>query len=272
MTIKEYIDTGILFPFYDATQPKSTPQILQTDTMQEEIKSGMMLLYGNYDLRELYVNDVTLIPPMCNNIYTLYHYKYDGLLKSEEFDYEPLENYRMTETGKEENSGTDKTTLNKGKQTDADTDKTTLNKGKQSDTDTIGSRSDKVENGAQKSESIDSVAPYETSTFRNKDKNVTSVDAYTQTATQGEQKNTHSAGERTDTTNTERTHEDGERTDTTSLEHGHNVEHELTRYGNIGITTSQQMLLSEREVRDFSTIKIICSDLAHYLCVGVYAD
>lgn len=42
-------------------------------------------------------------------------------------------------------------------------------------------------------------------------------------------------------------------------------------HGNVGVTTSQQMLQSTREVAMFNLTKIIATDIVNMLCVGVYA-
>lgn len=41
-------------------------------------------------------------------------------------------------------------------------------------------------------------------------------------------------------------------------------------HGNIGVTTTQEMLLSARKVAQFNITEIIACDIANYLCVGVY--
>ena len=43
----------------------------------------------------------------------------------------------------------------------------------------------------------------------------------------------------------------------------------LTRSGNIGVTTSQQMIESEREVANFSFLKILTEDLVNCFTLGV---
>lgn len=46
---------------------------------------------------------------------------------------------------------------------------------------------------------------------------------------------------------------------------------ELTRHGNIGVTTSQQMLQSEIELREhFNFYNIVLNDIAKLLCLNVY--
>lgn len=42
-------------------------------------------------------------------------------------------------------------------------------------------------------------------------------------------------------------------------------------HGNIGVTTTQQMLQSTREVAMFNLTKVIATDIVNMLCVGVYA-
>ena len=93
--------------------------------------------------------------------------------------------------------------------------------------------------------------------YKPKTKTETSIDSYSDNITNGEQNNLYTEGAREDRSNTVY----GKKTDTN-----------LTRKGNIGVTTSQQMIMSEREVRNFSVIKVICSDLISYLCSRVLED
>lgn len=46
--------------------------------------------------------------------------------------------------------------------------------------------------------------------------------------------------------------------------------HMLKRSGNIGVTTSQQMIESERQVANFNLVKIVAQDLIKLLCICVY--
>ena len=47
---------------------------------------------------------------------------------------------------------------------------------------------------------------------------------------------------------------------------------ELTRSGNIGVTTTQQMLESERRLADYSIVKLIAKEAATIISKGVYYD
>ena len=44
----------------------------------------------------------------------------------------------------------------------------------------------------------------------------------------------------------------------------------LTRSGNIGVTTSQQMLESEFKVRQYDFYKMIYNDIDSVLCLSIY--
>lgn len=46
--------------------------------------------------------------------------------------------------------------------------------------------------------------------------------------------------------------------------------HEFKRSGNIGVTTSQQMIQSEREVADFSAVVQFVTDIANIICLSIY--
>ena len=46
--------------------------------------------------------------------------------------------------------------------------------------------------------------------------------------------------------------------------------HEFKRSGNIGVTTSQQMIQSEREIVDFSALVQFVTDIANIICLSIY--
>ena len=136
-------------------------------------------------------------------------YKYSGLYKSTQLEYNPIENYSMTE------AGTDTRTPNLST----------------TDTMNIGSQ-------ANSTTSTDSVSPYDTQTFTDSNKTIVS----------------ENNGARTDSnTRTE------SGTETTT--------HEFKRSGNIGVTTSQQMIESERKVVNFTFLKIVFCNIINDTCI-----
>lgn len=100
-----------------------------------------------------------------------------------------------------------------------------------------------AENGERKNNfsTTNTVAPYETETFYNESKQDgnTTETAYTDT---------------------------NKREYTTENE----LKRKLTRSGNIGVTTTQQMLESERKLADYSVIKQIAHSVANCISYGVY--
>ena len=136
-------------------------------------------------------------------------YKYTGLYKTTLLEYNPIENYSMTESG-----------------TDTRTPNITT-----TDTTNIGAQ-------ANSTTSTDSVSPYDTQTFTDSNKTIVA----------------ENNGARTDSnTRTE------SGTETTT--------HEFKRSGNIGVTTSQQMIESERKVVNFTFLKIVFANIIDDTCI-----
>lgn len=136
-------------------------------------------------------------------------YKYSGLYKTTLLEYNPIENYSMTETG-----------------TDTRTPNITT-----TDTSNLGEQSNSTT-------STDSVSPYDTQTFTDSNKTIIS----------------ENNGAREDSnTRTE------SGTETTK--------HDFKRSGNIGVTTSQQMLESERKVVNFTFLKIVFNNIIDDTCI-----
>lgn len=122
------------------------------------------------------------------------------------------------------------------------------------------------------------------------------VTAHTESDTIGAREDTHATAEHTDTTSTEAHTDDKELRDVHSFSStvektgsdessserngkrdtvvegsGQDVtNHTLKRAGNIGVTTTQQMIESERQVANFNLVKIVAQDLIKLLCVCVY--
>ena len=136
-------------------------------------------------------------------------YKYTGLYKTTLLEYNPIENYSMTESG-----------------TDTRTPNITT-----TDTTNIGAQ-------ANSTTSTDSVSPYDTQTFTDSNKTVVSEN-------NGAREDSNTKTE----TGTETT------------------KHDFKRSGNIGVTTSQQMLDSERKVVNFTFLKIVFRNIIDDTCI-----
>lgn len=135
--------------------------------------------------------------------------KYKKLYDSLFFDYNPIENYSMTELGKDVRTPNLQTNIQTVYGADTTTETTT-----------------------------DSTMPYDSTEYAERNKN---VNDFTR----------HPRNDQTDTVNS------GNETTT----------HEFTRKGNIGVTTTQQMIESERRVAYFSFFKVLIRDIICETCI-----
>lgn len=135
--------------------------------------------------------------------------KYKKLYDSMFFNYNPIENYSMTESGNDIRTPNLKTDIQTVYGADTTSETTT-----------------------------DSTMPYDSTEYVERNKN---VNEFTR----------HPRNDKTDTVNS------GNETTT----------HEFTRKGNIGVTTTQQMIESERRVAYFSFFKVLIRDIIAETCI-----
>lgn len=172
-------------------------------------------------------------------------------------DYKPLDNYNMTE------SGNDTTELSRNRNGTLSTDNTdTLTRagtvttateatGKNVDTTTAEVKNTGTQTAADTTDTTNSIAAYNDTDVSIHDKqntatNGTRTDNLTQTTTNGGEVNTTATTSATVTNDTTDTNKTTKTEQSTEQESGTDtVTHSLTRSGNIGVTTSQQMLSSE---------------------------
>ena len=279
MKLVEYLlDGGTIF---DVTY--SWPEWLTSD-----IRTGVESLAMDYALRtiqprvqllaELTDNDLEeVIQLQVKNRVLRNDYKYQTLLATEGFEYNPIENYNMSES---ESGSFDKgqevdTTLHghQLQRTHANSDTLTLNtlEGKQSSahitgssSSTEGARSDSTTKSMYGYNSANSV-PADTEGFSKGSQQNSATSGSDSTGAEtiqrtGTETNAH-AGTITDANSGTDTMTSGTRKDTHART--------LTRTGNIGVTTSQQMIMSERDVANFSFLKILTEDLVNCFTLGV---
>ena len=145
---------------------------------------------------------ITFLKTQYNSVSLIREYEMDKLKDTLSLEYNPIENYSMTESGK--------------------------------DTEIMGENSN-VTNPTQITTSELSVSPSDTNTYKPKEK------------TQ-------------DTVNYSGNIETATNTNTTT-------KHEFTRSGNIGTLTTQEMILSERKVAEFSLFSHYWSLIHHYCLI-----
>lgn len=192
-------------------------------------------------------------------------------------EYNAVENYLMSEAGKDETTNTSTNeqmfgNVNRKNNFGADIVNNTIGEqtntnvlGQQSNTttDAIGERTDETKNG---------VSGYNTSNFTDSD--ITNVKNGAQSNSHSENLGSHTdittEGERADVTN-RLAREDVETVergkDTQTNTQSNVTDHTFSRHGNIGVTTNQQMLQSEFDLRlNFNFYEVVFDLIIKELC------
>ena len=205
---------------------------------------------------------ITLLTVACiNALYKSKEWQYNKLYDSLSLSYEPLCNYDRTDTETVITDSTQDTTVKQGAQTN--TSNGNVNIGARSDKNTtsniVGARNDSNAN-------VLSVSPSdEKDTFYGKEKTENNMQVGQQSTNID---STNSLGEQNTTNST--TDNIGERSDSKKDVGNVVVDRTLRAKGNIGITSSQQLLESERQVAYFELIKIIAHDTVNAICSGLW--
>ena len=218
---------------------------------------------------------VSFLQSQLNSVCFVHEYELQKLYESILLTYNPIENYSMTESGTDntvrtvESTGND-TTANNITVTDnlGQTKTTSTNNERNNTTDNLGNTSTTEETTKEHpaktiTKELKS-SPYDTSSYFNKEYE-TDTETY---SNKDEEQKTTTTNSVVNTSNNERNNSSEVTTDSTtnssktetsnSSEFANNennnttTTHNFTRSGNIGVTTTQQMLISEREVAVFS--------------------
>lgn len=221
MTLNEWVEN---FPAIETIFDKISKELkLFTILTSDEMFFYFAGKFGERDFYKYYDNENatsnTNMVKQASDYIALYgkshKYEYDKLVDTLSLEYNPIENYSMTE------KGTDTRTPNI----------TQTNKGK--NINTVG---------------LDTSITTGKTTFDKSDSFIND----------------------SKTTNTG-TNTDTQDIDTTVTTAGNEkTVHEFTRSGNIGVTTSQQMIQSERELAMFSVVDMFVKAIADIILIGVY--
>lgn len=293
MTINDYIVLVGNNPFTNADFITNGYAPLNDTTFQSVLSDYISFNHGNlnirYTLEDTVINNPSILQNVIVNWYNSHKYQYETLYNTTLLKYEPLQNYNRTEEIEDttNKTGTDDTTF--GSRTDTSTTNNTTNIGEQDNTNTdnettkIGKINTETNSSTSKkgSESNEKeVAPYDTETYYNQEKDTlsftnridtnesaTTTDARTDTRTNT---NTEKVGARIDTTESSTSNTFGGHTDATSRNENETYTHTSHMYGNIGVTTSQYMLASEREVAYFNFVSIVAHDIIKLIAICIY--
>lgn len=221
MTLNEWVEN---FPAIETIFDKISKELkLFTILTSDEMFFYFAGKFGERDFYKYYDNENatsnTNMVKQASDYIALYgkshKYEYDKLVDTLSLEYNPIENYSMTE------KGTDTRTPNI----------TQTNKGK--NTNTVG---------------LDTSITTGKTTFDKSDSFIND----TKTTNTGSNTDTQDINTTVTTAGNEKT------------------VHKLTRSGNIGVTTSQQMIESERKLAMFSVVDMFVKAIADIILIGVY--
>ena len=243
---------------------------------------------------------------MVVNLYKVKKYTYERLYNSTLLKYEPIENYDRIEsitdsTIKDTTGSTDYGLQNTTSSITSDNvdgaqknDNTTTEKMEYGETTTVikdkltkSGKERSTDNGKKVSER--NVAPYDSETYYNQEKTTDSFDNYSHTnelldridetnstvnvPAKTDNKTTtvvENIGEKTNTQTSTSQQQQQAHTDTVTGKEETTYKHENRTHGNIGVTTSQQMLESEREVALFNFVGIVAHDIIKLIAICIY--
>ena len=212
-------------------------------------KYGHLKTLRKYDSVESAFNDMQNV---FDRMMAYNRYKYTTLSNTEHFEYEPLWNVDGTVETETERESTD-TMVNGQIQT-------TVNNGQKVVSSTIGQRTNTDTIGASTLNRVNAVSPFETESIAN-------VAHDEQIETTAQKQDTHILSGATDSqtqnastdTSTISSH-----TDTNSNEVTEKVK--TVRYGNIGVTSTQNLIQQERDIAYFNVFEIVFNDFFDIFC------
>ena len=244
---KPFIKSGLVGTF------EKNP--ISSENFQNLLRDFIYDNFGYYEISEKITNTIErknktmleVIQEISSNIYLSNEYRYDTLYSTIIQEYNPIENYSMNEkietsyNGSEVNS----TEYNGTESLDHNIKEKTVNQNKTKEGETTN---------------VLKTAPYDSENFFNKEQatttqaNPTVTDSSTNI--EGNNSDVKSFNNRVDRN--------------TRSFNGRNDVVTHTRSGNIGVTTSQQMLESQRALANFNFVGIVARDIVKRIGILIY--
>lgn len=310
LTISQYIMENNVLPFSNSDFAQNGYDPLSSGDFQGILTDWINFNHGELQVRPTVENametDVTTIQKMVVNLYKVKKYTYERLYNSTLLKYEPIENYDRIEsitdsTIKDTTGSTDYGLQNTTSSVMSDSvdgaqknDNTTTEKMEYGETTTVikdkltkSGKERSTDNGKKVSER--NVAPYDSETYYNQEKTTDSFDSYSHTnelldridetnstvnvPAKTDNKTAtvvENIGEKTNTQTSTSQQQQQAHTDTVTGKEETTYKHENRTHGNIGVTTSQQMLESEREVALFNFVGIVAHDIIKLIAICIY--
>lgn len=228
---------------------------ISSDNFQNLLCNFIYDNFGYYEISEKIKNTterknktmLEVIQEVASNIYLSNEYRYDTLYSTIIQEYNPIENYSMTEKIE--------TTYN-GKEINA-----TTFTGSEKETHSIKEkRTEHSQTNEGGTTNVLKTAPYDSENFFNKEQSTTTQDSPTSS-----ELTIGNNGENT----TEKTFTNRSDNNVKTFD-GRNDVVTHTRSGNIGVTTSQQMLESQRSLANFNFVGIVARDIVKRIGILIY--
>lgn len=272
---KNFFNNAWTYPTYVSGNKDTLSDIILYDYGLREIRP--YLLYLSRTIPEQITPDLeTVVQEAILSYINRNDYKFRTLFATEEFDYNPIENYNMTE-----NMTNDQTVTQYGKvstlvkdKDSTDTRTLDLTDGRSvdlTDENTPSTTSTHTLNDVTAVETSE-IEGFNSSDFVDSGRKTNVGSGNETTVMSGTDTTTHSGTDDTTHSGTDTLVRSGSDTDTDTLSGSDTAtrNYELTRTGNIGVTTSQQMIESERQVANFSALSELAHGIVNAISIGVY--
>ena len=257
MKICEYIENNISNNPFIKTELIGTfaKNPISSENFQILLRDYIYDNFGYYDISEKIKNTterinktmLEVIQEIASNTYISNEYRYDTLYSTIIQEYNPIENYSMSEKIE---------TSYNGKEINA-----TTFTGTEKETHAINEqRTENSQTNEGGTTNVLKTAPYDSESFFNKEQSTTTQDSPTSS-----ELTIGNTGENT----TEKTFENRSDNNVKSFD-GRNDVVTHTRSGNIGVTTSQQMLESQRALANFNFVGIVARDIVKRIGILIY--
>lgn len=255
-----YVGMEFLFPYV-----KDTDILLENENTTQQLLRRFQWDIPNSPIDSVKLNNLTVY---LISFFNAHKYELETLIGTTQFEYNPIDNVSEDTTETYQGDGTEKGDQNRTLNYAQDKTTTNENLGSRVDSGSSSGSQNKGKTAGQFTQS-NNVAPYDDDIFHSDTQNINnhSEDAATDTTsattntTQGAQENNYTTtrNARNDTDNL-----NIDMVNTTSY-----TKH-ILRHGNIGVTSSQQLIQSEREIAHFSICEEIRRLFASACLIQVY--
>ena len=244
---KPFIKSGLIDSF--ANNP------ISSENFQNLLRDFIYDNFGYYEISEKIKNTterknksmLEVIQEVASNIYLSNEYRYNTLYSTIIQEYNPIENYSMSEKIETTYNGSE---VNSTEYNGTETNAHNINEQTVNNNQTTEG----------KTTNVLKTAPYDSENFFNKEQSSTTQENPTVT-----ESSTHIEGN-----NSEVKSFDNRVDRNTRTFNGRNDVVTHTRSGNIGVTTSQQMLESQRSLANFNFVGIVARDIVKRIGILIY--